>query len=150
MRITELDLQIEDLEWYAIDENNNIAFFTSGGMGNVPEFICKCREDLNIVSNYFDLSDNIISEVELVVGAFEDYPDEKFKKDCVDISQKGLFCYDVSDENEYKNEYKILCRPNNMLKLDDLPERIKNILKQYRLDNVSFGDNEYVSVINAY
>ena len=149
MRITEFDLQIEDLEWYAIDENNNIAFFTSGGMGNVPEFICKSREYLNIVSNYFDLSDNTFAEAEVVEGAFDDYPNDEFKKDCIDVSEKGLFCYDVSDEDEHKNEYKLLCRPNNMLKLGDLPEEIQEIIKQYKLDGVSFVDKEYVKVINA-
>ena len=39
MRITELDLEIEDLEWYGVDNNNEIAQFTTGGSKNVPEFI---------------------------------------------------------------------------------------------------------------
>ncbi len=30
MRITEIDLEIEDIEWYGIDENGRIAQFTSG------------------------------------------------------------------------------------------------------------------------
>lgn len=150
MRISELELQIEDLEWYAIDKNNNIAFFTSGGMGNVPEFICKSRENLNIVSNYFDSADTTFAEAEVVEGAFYNYPNEEFKKDCIYISGKGLFCYDVSDEDKHKNEYKLLCRPNNMLKLGDLPKEIQEIIKQYKLDELSFVDNEYVNVINAY
>lgn len=39
MRITEIDLEIEDIEWYGIDEDGRIAQFTSGGSKVVPEFI---------------------------------------------------------------------------------------------------------------
>lgn len=150
MRITEFDLQIEDLEWYALDENDNIALFTSGGTGNVPEFICKSREKLNMIGDYFDLLDNIIAEAEIVKCAFEGYPNEEFKKDCINISKKGLFCYDVSDEDEHLNDYHLMCKPSNMLKLGDLPEEIQEILKEYKLNGVSFAKREYVSVINAY
>lgn len=147
MRITEFDLQIEDLEWYAIDENNNIAFFTSGGFGYVPEFICKSRENLDIVSSYFDALDNNFTKAEVIDGAFDDYPKDEFKEDCINISEKGLFCYDVSDDVE--GEYKLLCRPINMIKLSDLPKEIQDILRQYKLQGVSFSENN-IRVLNAY
>ena len=53
MRITNIDLQCEDLMWFAIDQNGCVLEFTSGGMGNVPEFVCADRESNDLLVNFF-------------------------------------------------------------------------------------------------
>ena len=45
MRITEIDLQCEDIMWFGVDNQNHIFACTSAGCGNVPEFVCKSKEN---------------------------------------------------------------------------------------------------------
>ena len=45
MRITKIDLQCYDYLWFAIDANGCIIAFTSGGIGDVPEFVCRSKSE---------------------------------------------------------------------------------------------------------
>lgn len=47
MRITEIDLQCEDIMWFGID--NHIFECTSAGCGNVPEFVCESKKNTKIL-----------------------------------------------------------------------------------------------------
>lgn len=53
MRFSEIDLQCEDIMWFAVDENNAVVAFTSGGCGNIPEFVCCSREETEALENFF-------------------------------------------------------------------------------------------------
>lgn len=44
MKYSEIDLQIEDIMWFAIDKQNYILAFTLGGYGNIPKFVCRSKE----------------------------------------------------------------------------------------------------------
>jgi len=44
MRYSITDLQCEDIMWFGIDQDGCIFECTSGGMGNVPEFVCQQRK----------------------------------------------------------------------------------------------------------
>ena len=53
MRFSEIDLQIEDLMWFGVDTQGCIVEFTTGGSANVPEFVCRSREDAETLENCF-------------------------------------------------------------------------------------------------
>ena len=55
MRISEIELQCEDVMWFAADSNGNIFECTSAGCGNVPEYICKSKEDTDTLLDYFHI-----------------------------------------------------------------------------------------------
>ena len=53
MRITVLDLCTEDLTWFGIDSFGRVFSCFSGVNGNVPEFVCRSREETDILEEYF-------------------------------------------------------------------------------------------------
>ncbi|MBD5101435.1 MAG: hypothetical protein HDT27_01825, partial [Subdoligranulum sp.] len=53
VRYTDIDLQIWDILWFAVDKNGYIGAFTSGGSNVVPEFVCCSKEETEILENYF-------------------------------------------------------------------------------------------------
>ncbi|WFR56278.1 hypothetical protein QA584_22075 [Anaerocolumna sp. AGMB13025] len=148
MRITEIDLELEDIEWYGIDENGRIAQFTSGGSKIVPEFICESREKLDVVCEFFEnFSPRIVEEVIFEVPK---YPRKEYLQECKKISQKGLYCFDISNEQDSTDGYILICTPSYELQISELPEIIQSILSSYRIPNVNFNNCKIISIEKAY
>lgn len=116
MIITDLDLQIEDIEWYGVDKNGRIAQFMSGGSFAVPEFVRESRENLEIVSHFFEKYNQTISETVLFNKNIE-YPRKEFWEECKYISQKEIYCYDIRHKSEFMNEYIYVSTIINILML---------------------------------
>ena len=54
MRISELEVEYEDILWFAIDKFHRVIAFTSGVYGYVPELFCRSKEETILIENYFD------------------------------------------------------------------------------------------------
>lgn len=67
MRISEIDLQCEDIMWFAIDSKGNIFECTSAGCGNVPEYVCKSREETDILLEYFTEKAPVVTKAKLLI-----------------------------------------------------------------------------------
>ena len=93
MRISDIDLQCEDIMWFAIDTNGNIFECTSAGCGNVPEYVCKSREETDMLLEYFTNTAPIITEAKLLIPASEN----DLTADAINLASKGIYCYDVTD-----------------------------------------------------
>ena len=52
-----------DMEWYGVDRQGNIAVFCSGGVGNLPEFVCENDERACELINYFENFEKMTSSV---------------------------------------------------------------------------------------
>ncbi|WP_324822893.1 hypothetical protein [Sinanaerobacter sp. ZZT-01] len=149
MRITEIDLEIEDIEWYGIDEDGRIAQFTSGGSKVVPEFICESRERLHTVSKFFeDMNPNTEKEVTFHVKASKNRS-EKYLQECKIVSQKGLYCFDISDEQDTE-EYVLICNPSCTLMISDLPVSMQDILLKCKISNSNFSKNNTILIEGSY
>ena len=98
MRISEIDLQCNDIMWFAIDNNGYIVALTSGGEGNVPEYVCRSKEETDKLEEYFMCTAADIGDATLLI----DNDGSLLADDATALSRKGLFCFDVSSEDEYK------------------------------------------------
>ncbi|MBO5908067.1 MAG: hypothetical protein J6Q85_07975 [Clostridia bacterium] len=140
MRITNIDLQCEDIMWFAVDKNGYVVEFTSGGIGNVPEFVCADREENDFLEDYFK---NRLAETtaeKLIVS----YEDNDLINDAVVLSRKGIFCFDASGDS-----YDKLSMPEAPLNVENLPSDIRKILLNRILDvDVAVADT--VEVDHAY
>lgn len=145
MIITDLDLQIEDVEWYGVDKNGRIAQFMSGGSFAVPEFVRESRENLEIVSHFFEKYSQIISATVLFNKNIE-YPRKEFWEECKYVSQKGIYCYDICDKSELMNEYVYVCKPSCALVITDLPQDIQSVLSYYRMVKADFAKDEIIII----
>ena len=145
MRYSEIDLQCEDIIWFGIDTNERIIACFSGGIGCVPEFICRSREETETLLDYFTDSQPVFTEGKLynVQGS------DPLVEDCLTFSSKGLYCFDIDTDETYGDFYRKTSYPVKALFLSDLPENIKEILDDHTINaDVSLTDK--IVVPHAY
>lgn len=122
MRITEIDLQCEDIMWFGIDIQNHIFGCASAGCGNVPEFVCQSKENTEALLKFFMDELKEFTQAKLLVEYIDT---NQLLKDCIQLSRKGIYCFDVYRENE--QQYAKIVEPVEPLKYDMLPQKIKDI-----------------------
>ena len=144
MRITEIDLQCEDIMWFGIDSHNHIFECTSAGCGNVPKFVCKSKEVTEKLLEFFMNELNEFTEENLLVGCVNT---NQLLKDCIRLSRKGIYCFDVYEENE--QQYAKIVEPVRPLEYDELPQKIKDIFYDNRVD-VDVRNQKIINVDHAY
>ena len=132
MRFTEIELQSEDLLWFGVDIKGNILAFYSGGAGCVPEFVCSDKKATYYLQDYFldELEINNDSNSEL-------------------LAKKGLYCFDVSYEDNYGNSYHKLETPIKPINISSLPEKVMTILKNNKIECIATDINS-INVKHAY
>lgn len=129
MRITEIDLQCEDIMWFGVDNRNHIFECTSAGYGNVPEFVCQSRENTEALSMYFMDELDRFTDTKLFVKYDET---NQLLSDCIQLSCKGIYCFDICEEDE--QQYTKITEPLEPLSYDVLPQKIRDILADNRVD----------------
>ena len=145
MRISKIDLQCNDIMWFSIDNNGYIVALTSGGEGNVPEYVCRSKEETDKLEKYFMCTAADIGDATLLI----DNDGSALSGDAIALSRKGLFCFDVSSEDEYKYGYYKISFPSKPLHINDLPERIRTVLQDHNI-NVDVNEIDHIMVENAY
>ena len=131
------DLQGIDAAWIAIDVLGQVALFTTGGEGLIPD---TALPSVNIAENSaFSLPE--ISGYDLLVVVPR--PD-----DFIAFAKRGLFAYDWSDlhrsANQASGSYELQARPSRPLALLDLPAPLQAMASATRLSGVSFGSSVVV------
>ena len=126
MRISEIELQCEDIIWFGVDKYGHIFACASGGCGCVPEFVCKSREETKALDAFFSEQPKITEfNTSKNIDVFED----------AEIwAEKGIFFFDVDYDDNYGNSYIKLTWPSHAMLLEELPEHIRNILISHSVD----------------
>ena len=145
MKYTEIDLQCEDIMWFGVDRNGLIFECTSAGIGCVPSFVCDSREETEALMSFF-LSD---LQATTCGALLFDVSDNQLTQDCLALTSKGIFCFDVAVDENRPNEYKKIAFPKEPVKVCDLPENIQTILKTHKVE-VDVTTESYITVPHAY
>ena len=145
MRYSEIDLQTEDIMWFAVDNLNHVLAFTSGGCGNVPEFICRSKEDTELLETFF--MEKLSKSTEGVL--FVDSDGSPLAEDSLNLAEKGIYSYDVSFEDEHKDEYVRIAAPKVPLQVEQLPDEIRKILMDHKIA-ANAATDKYLRVKHAY
>jgi len=142
MRYSEMDLQIEDIMWFAIDKAGYVGAFTSGGCANVPEFICRSREDNEKVYDYImDELDDFASGRLLNVKSHSEQGE-----DCSLLIEKGITCFDVHENGD---DYSKIAESFEPITIEQLDDEIKAILQDHKID-ADFMTDTIIKVEHAY
>lgn len=144
MRYTEIDLQCEDIMWFGIDNNGCIFMCTTGGCGNVPEFICKSKENVGILEDFF--LNELQKSTESV--CFTKEKDILFS-DALALSEKGVFCFDALIDEKKDGIYSKITVPHKPLRIEDLPINIQEILIENQVA-VDVTESAIINVQHAY
>jgi len=144
MRISEIDLQCEDIMWFATDSNGNVFECTSAGCGNVPEYVCRSREETEILLDYFMEKAPIITSSKLLIPVEDNDLIDDIKK----LSSKGLYCFDITDYDN-DDKYNCISLPEKAINISDLPEDIQKILSDH-IYNGNVSKEHTITVDHAY
>ena len=130
MKYSKTELQYEDIMWFGVDKNGCIFECTTGGEGNVPAFVRDSKENTELLADYFLNSLPHSSPSKLLI------PDDAspLAEDSKNLSGKGIFCFDTAVEENRPHEYKKIAAPDIPLKLSALPDNIRKILENHKVD----------------
>lgn len=124
MRISEIELFYTDLEWFAIDKNKKIMCFTSGGYGNVPEFVCASKENTDLLIEFFENAHDCTTAIVVQDEKFG----QKYLDYCRAVSSKGLYYFDAVDGQDDTPSYTKISVPEQPLYFHELPPHIQSII----------------------
>ena len=113
--LPELDQEIFDLDWYALDKDGMVGHFTTAGAGAIPESVVSApKEDFDNVVNYFqDLFTRTSGFTSLVEGSYI-----------------GLFSFEAVRSQRRPVGYRRISSPSVPLLLAKLPPDVVRILKK--------------------
>ena len=144
MKFSKTDLICEDIMWFGIDKNGYIFECTSAGVGNIPAFVCKSREETDMLEEYF-----LNTAAKTTVGKILIKDEENdLCNDCKTLSSKGIFCYDAVIEDNHHDYIKI-AEPEEPITINDLPDEIKSIMESHKVD-VDVTTEININVQHAY
>lgn len=142
MRFSKVDLQCEDIMWFGVDKNEYIFACTSGGIGNIPEFVCKSKEETERLRNFFTDSLPTKTKGQLLIPE----EDTLLCQDGMNLAKKGIYCFDVSDDGD---EYVKISEPCVPLKIYELPQKIQKLMNKHFVD-INISEKNTFSVEHAY
>ena len=145
MRYTAIDLQAMDIMWFAIDKANRVMAFTSGGYGNVPEFVCNSKEDTELLETFFMEGLSKSTQGTLLI----DSDGSPLAEDALCLAEKGIYSYDASPDIGHQNKYVQIAVPKEPLHAEQLPPQILRILQAHKLPADAEADR-YLHVKHAY
>ena len=148
-RIRADECEYLDMEWYGVDRKGNLAVFCSGGVGNLPEFVCESRERADALMDYFDMLENMTGSVLMS-------PQSKGAELCArGFSDKGLYYFDANDGTQpgictFHEYYTKQSYPQSPLKFERLPESIRELLAHNCMEIEDFSLVQTIHVNHAY
>ena len=146
-----------DIDWFAVDVNGIVVHAASGG-GMLPSSVAYSREDTYHIASFFRGMPYLEAEIE--INSFIDekvwFPSLESRKnyleDFLSMSKRGLYSFDKTNPGNFSDvSYHLVCYPNNVIRVQNLPEEIRKILIRTTLsfdvrETISFFINEYGNV----
>lgn len=124
-RISDLEENQRDFDWFIIGVKGEIIHLTSGG-GILPVKVKKSRDDLEFLLYYFKSLPIINSNQNYNKFGYNDY---------AEMTRRGLFTYERFDYlNNDDTRYKKVYSPNSTLLLCDISNEIQALLKGLELE----------------
>ncbi|ROH98825.1 hypothetical protein EGI16_19880 [Chryseobacterium sp. G0240] len=131
---TEIEQQTLDIDWFFTD--GKYIGFVASGAGKLPKTVANSVKNNKKLVSYFrnlpQISDAIVSPLldNLLTKIFGSGVDEKYLRDFISLTQKGLYSFDKTNLNDFMdNHYHLVTIPKNPLKISDLPPDILNFLE---------------------
>jgi hypothetical protein len=149
--ISDIDEEVTDIDWFALDQEGFIGHFASGGFGGLPRSVAASKEDLEKVFSYFKnqplnaTAASPSSKALASVATKDEKGKAKFFKSYLEMASRGLYSFNFVIIGKRPAPYYLVARPAKPLHVNDLPDAIKTILRRTILP-VIFTIDEGVSV----
>ena len=139
----------KDIDWFAVDEHNEIAYFASGG-GVLPDSILENFKAFKVISAYlWDLPDNdneiIINPLLEEIVKFNSQKErDQYLKAFTLMAKHGIYSYDktiLMADGDYR--YHLVASPVTPWKINELPSSVVEVLKKTQ-SKCNFSDNSMI------
>ena len=131
MLISEIDQEVSDFDWFAVDCNGYLVHFASIG-NRLPQSVSASKENLELLESYFMSLPILFNEVDIfphLATAAVPYSHLYLEYVC-----RGLFSYDaVIPAGPMGTTHKLVACPPRALTLADLPNEIAEIVSKTQL-----------------
>lgn len=170
MVISELDEEVIDYDWFAVDKEGRIGHFTTGGMGTLPRSVAASGDDLQFIADFFRNPLLPSTEARLAPKAVEPTNKVNWRKgwtssmdaeqaaahcfqDFMQMASRGLYSFDHSYALDCTHPrtrpcplYYRIAIPSNPLHVTDLPMNVQTILSRIVLAEAAFSQDDEVHV----
>lgn len=170
MVISELDEEVTDFDWFAMDKDGRIGHFTTGGMGALPRTVAASRDDLRLITDFFVETLPASTEASLAPKALAAANNADWRKcwtqpmdaeaamascfeDSMRMAGRGLFSFDHAYALDIRSprirpcpRYHRIAIPAKPIHRTDLPPEIQSILRRTILVNADFSQDDEVNV----
>jgi hypothetical protein len=160
MTISEIDEEVTDYDWFAVDKEGRIGHFTTGGIGTLPRSVAASSGDLRYVTEFFRRTPPSLTQAHLAPKAQEaaekmesEAVVERRFRDFVMMARHGLYSFDHSYAIDRPNPrirpcplYYLIAIPARSIHLSGLPDEVQAILVRTTLADVVFSQSEEVYV----
>jgi hypothetical protein len=138
--ITDIEEETQDIDWFSVDTNGEIAHFATGGRGFFPQSVKASRANMNRLVSYFRgtlpangdgvQSRNLSSHMQFTSKAQL----TTYLADYIRMGAKGLYSFDCIIDRKRPSSYFMVVRPSHPLTLNDLPGDVRQLLNLTRFD----------------
>ncbi|MEZ5427999.1 MAG: hypothetical protein R2747_17135 [Pyrinomonadaceae bacterium] len=135
---------------FVVDKYGKLGHLSHVGWRLLPPSIGKSKERWQKTRDFFNKIPNkvdsykICPDLKIHLDRSSIINMESYLKIYGGMSSKGLFSYDSYDFSFVERPYFRVTIPKNELILDDLPDEIKGILKDLKLNEISFAETSLI------
>jgi len=127
-----------DLEWFAVDRDGHLGFFTSNGSRILPEPVLRSWDAWQWIRQTMKTLPRP-GVGTLVVTR------EGNQEDWIEMAARGLFAYDFNPHDpamDEEGDYQRIATPSQALIVDALDERIRRELAAVTMKTLCFAETE--------
>ncbi|MBJ6110073.1 hypothetical protein JAO73_13705 [Hymenobacter sp. BT523] len=132
MVISDIDQEVFDYDWFAVDTDGHVLHFASAG-GVLPASVAASNEALTMLQEYFNRLPETpeANKVQVVANVSKE---KGVQYDSfVNYARRGLFSFDKTRLGARLDAcYHLIARPQHELMLADLPTEVAAIISQTR------------------
>lgn len=145
---TKTEQAVTDFEWFAVDKNECIGVFTTGGDIDLPLNIAAEKETYEKILTYFENLEKkhhyeFSPELETHLSQIRIASFDRFVSFYGGMSSRGLYSFSNYPPNLKTGSYFLVTTPTHQLKFGDLPGEIRTNLEKQRLFASDF-ETDYV------
>jgi hypothetical protein len=148
---TEIEQEVSDLDWYAVDEKGRIGHFATGGGILLPIRISESKTILEKLNSYFNQLPALQKDGFIICPEVKSRLDNRmvpnffrYVESFAQMSAKGLYSYD-NPPHLRERQYLRVTLPKVALRLNDLPEDVKTILQGLKLTDIDYSSDSVIT-----
>lgn len=123
-----------EFDWFAIDQEGQIAHFSSAGYGVIPTLVRDNVDQQLKLNEYFTKMVEKVTTANLIRGKGK-------RDDWLNMAQRGLYSYDFK---HWDGPYILIAKPDVPINIRILPDEIYTLLREVCFCNVDFRELESI------